>query len=133
MIGSSSLVVGAESGISRLKGYEDLPEWVEAGQQPDPRLRDEERKAEYGEKRDVPAGEMLDNALKQQQQQKQGIGGKANGLGVGSGKEKTLDDWLAEEEESEETDEEGSTEEETSEEESDAESEHGDEKQRLVA
>jgi len=133
LIGSSSLVVGAESGISKLKGYEDLPEWVEDGQEPDQRLRDEERNAEYGEMRDVPAGEKLDNALKQQQQQqKQGVASSTNGVGIGSGKEKTLDDWLAEDEDEEETDEEGSSEEETTEEETDEESEDGNEKQRLV-
>ncbi|KAL9118748.1 MAG: hypothetical protein Q9187_004706 [Circinaria calcarea] len=128
LLGSSSLIVGEEAGLTRLSGYESLPEWVKAGEEPDPKLRDETgTKAVYGEKRNVPAGELLDKALKE----KDGIR-PANGVEP-SIKGKSFEDWLAEgesesgeSEESEESedmsedDEEGESEEEDSEEESDS-------------
>jgi len=103
LLGSASLVIGPEAGSHGLSGYEQLPNWVKDGDEPDSKLRAEiGGKTPYGEKRDVPAGEKLDTALKEKS-----IEAKSNGLE--KGKEKTLDDWLAEEdEESEET--EGSTE-----------------------
>ena len=103
LLGSASLVIGEEAGSRGLAGYEDLPDWVKEGEEPDPKLRDEiGTKAVYGEKREVPASEVLDQALKDK--------GKAVSDGAGKGsKEKTLDDWLAEgEEESEDS--EGSSE-----------------------
>jgi len=121
LLGSASLVIGPEAGSHGLSGYEELPDWVKEGDEPDPQLRAEiGAKTPYGDKRDVPAGEKLDTARKEKE-----IETKPNGLE--KGKEKTLDDWLAEEdEESEESgesteseDEEG--EEETEEEESDVE------------
>ncbi|KAH6676687.1 adaptin N terminal region-domain-containing protein [Halenospora varia] len=123
-LGSASLVVGEDSGLHGLRGYEALPTWVAAGKEPDPSLRDTDpAKAEYGEQRVIPAGERLDSAIKDT---RGGSPSKTNGFGVASapGKEKTLDDWLAEsdaeEESEEETDgeEEGSEEEESGEEES---------------
>ncbi|KAI9880604.1 MAG: AP-3 complex subunit beta [Pleopsidium flavum] len=127
MLGTASLVIGQEGGVTGLNGYEPLPDWVKDGEEPDPGLRDEGgAKAEYGEKRSVPAGEKLDSVLKQQGV----VNGKVNGMGVGA-KEKTLDDWLAEseeddeEDESEESSEEESSEEESEEEESEVEGEHG--------
>ena len=100
LLGSASLVVGEKAGLMGLSGYEGLPDWVKEGEEPDPKLRDETgTKAVYGEKRDVPAGEILDNALKEKEK------AVSNALGIGN-KEKSLDDWLAEgEEESEESEE----------------------------
>ena len=128
LIGSSSLVIGVEAaGADGVMGYEGLPDWVKEGEEPDAKLRDEiPVKDVYGEKNDVPAARVLDKAV-----ERKGVGK----IGVGGAKDKTLDDWLAEEEESEE----GSTEEETesgSEEESSGEEEsecEGDEEvERLV-
>ena len=132
LIGSSSLVIGVEAaGADGVLGYEGLPEWVKEGEEPDAKLRDEgPAKEVYGEKKDVPAARELDKAVEMK-----GLGK----FGVGGAKDKTLDDWLAEEELSEE----GSTEEEmeieseeesTEEEESESESEsEGDEEvDRLV-
>ena len=119
LLGSASLVIGPEAGSHGLSGYEQLPDWVKDGDEPDPKLRAETgAKTPYGEKRDVPAGEKLDTALKEK-----GIETKPNGLE--RGKEKTLDDWLAEEDEDSEESE-GSTEsedEESEEEESEVEGE----------
>jgi AP-3 complex subunit beta len=128
-LGSASLVVGEEGGLHGLRGYEPLPDWVEAGKEPDPALRDIDLvKGEYdgGEKRVATASEMLDNAVKDGKSFQPSVVGKANGTG-GSAKEKTLDDWLAEEEEEEEEDEEEeSDEEESSEEASESEEEESD-------
>ncbi|MCJ1477653.1 AP-3 complex subunit beta [Lambiella insularis] len=135
LLGSASLVVGEEAGPNGLSGYENLPQWVEAGEEPDPRLREEVgTKPQYGEKSDVPAAEKLDTALRDKGAEK-----KFDGMGVEKiTKNLTLDDWLAEEEgdgstESEEDDDEEGEEEETDEEASDDdESEDEQEGQRLV-
>ena len=112
LIGSSSLVIGVEeAGAGGVMGYKDLPEWVKEGEEPDPKLRDEVGGKEvYGETKAVPASRELDRAV-----ESKGLGKSA------AGKEKTLDDWLAEEEEE---DEEGS-EEESSEGETETESGEG--------
>ena len=111
LLGSASLVVGEEIGLHGLPGYESLPDWVKEGQEPNPVLRDEvPTKAEYGEKRNVPAGEKLDIALREK-----GVQEKLNGI-AGSNKEKSLDDWLAEGEKEESADSDESTEDEESEE-----------------
>ncbi|KAK4544455.1 hypothetical protein LTR36_004346 [Oleoguttula mirabilis] len=93
-LGSASLVVGAEAGISGVKGYEPIPDWVLEGREPDAKLRDDgDGKAEYvpaSQRAAVSAGQMLDEALQADP------GYKSNG---GVKKEKTLDDWLDEEEE----------------------------------
>ena len=130
MLGSASLVVGEEGGggLHGLRGYEALPDWVEPGKEPDPKLRDvDAAQGDWDEKRVVTAGEMLDNAAKSAKiGTGHGVGQKINGTGGETAKEKTLDDWLAEsdgedEDEEEETEEEESSEEVTeSEEESDA-------------
>ena len=128
LIGSSSLVIGVEAaGADGVMGYEGLPEWVKEGKEPDAKLRDEAlTKDAYGDRKDVPAARELDKAV-----EKKGLGK----IGAGASKDKTLDDWLAEEEESEE----GSTEEETeseseeeSSEEEESESEGDEEVDRLV-
>ncbi|KAH7370378.1 adaptin N terminal region-domain-containing protein [Rhexocercosporidium sp. MPI-PUGE-AT-0058] len=112
-LGSASLVIGDEGGLHGLRGYEALPDWVKAGEEPDPSLRDGDlTKVEYESNRVIPAGERLDSAIKDSR-----IGtspSATNGIGAtpGGGKEKTLDDWLAEgENEEEETEEEESDEE----------------------
>lgn len=139
-LGSASLVVGEESGVHGLRGYEALPDWVKAGKEPDPSLRDADiGKVDYDEKRIIPASERLDGAVRDTSTASPS---KTNGFGAaGLGKEKKLEDWLAEseEEESEEesSDEEAeeSEEEESSEEASEAEEEESDddnEQDRLV-
>ncbi|KAG4428280.1 hypothetical protein IFR05_016236 [Cadophora sp. M221] len=146
-LGSASLVIGDDGGLHGLRGYEALPDWVKAGEEPDPSLREGDlTKAEYESNRVIPAGERLDSAIKDS---RMGTSpSTTNGIGAasGGGKEKTLDDWLAEgedeEEETEEEDEsdeeddeaEDESEEESSREASDAEEESSDENEhdRLV-
>ncbi|KAH7417927.1 adaptin N terminal region-domain-containing protein [Cadophora sp. MPI-SDFR-AT-0126] len=147
-LGSASLVIGEGGGLHGVRGYEALPDWVKAGEEPDPSLREGDvTKAEYESNRVIPAGERLDSAIKDS---RMGTSPSAtNGFSAaaaGGGKEKTLDDWLAEDEvEEEETEEEESeedddeeaedeSEEQSSEEASDAEEESSDENEhdRLV-
>lgn len=117
LLGSSTLVLEGGGGLHGLSGYEPLPDWVEAGNEPDPKLREQEGgggSSRYETDRTVtPAGEKLDEAVR-------AAPSKSNGEGLGT---KTLDDWLAEgdEEDSGETEEE--TEEETDEEEEESEEE----------
>ncbi|KAI1462153.1 ARM repeat-containing protein [Annulohypoxylon moriforme] len=122
-LGSSALVLAGGGGVHGLRGYEPLPDWVPEGREPDPKLRNTEgSRNEYAdEKRVVPAAQMLGD----------GRGGvnRSNGLSAaaaaapGTGA-KTLDDWLAEDEDEDEEEEEGGEEEEEeSEEEEDEESE----------
>ena len=120
-LGSASLVIGEEGGLHGLCGYEALPNWVEDGSEPDPTLREPDlSKAEWDEKRVQPAGERLDSAVRDSRAAE--TLSTTNGFKGPPGKEKTLDDWLAEgvededEEESEETD--NDAEEESEEEES---------------
>ncbi len=132
-LGSSALVLAGGSGFQGLSGYEPLPEWVEAGHEPDPRLRegDVTLGTSYGEKRVLPAAESLDSAVKSAPSRTNGSGEAAGG--------KTLDDWLAEggdgdeeeEEDSDETEEE-TEEEEEEEEDEDDDDEDTDERDRLV-
>ena len=137
-LGSASLVIGEEGGLHGLRGYEALPEWVEAGKEPNPSLREPDMmKTEYDSSRLVPAGERLDNAAREM---KVGLPSKSNGAGA---KDKTLADWLAEgevEEEEEASEEESGddaedeTEQESSEDASEGEESSDDEKEhdRLV-
>ncbi|KAI9051652.1 hypothetical protein LZ554_004694 [Drepanopeziza brunnea f. sp. 'monogermtubi'] len=119
-LGSASLVVGEAGGLHGLRGYEALPDWVKAGFEPDPLLRETDAsKVEYESNRVVPAGERLDSAVKESRMGTSPAGMNGSG-GVSSsapGKEKTLDDWLAEddieEEESEEEEEEEESEDES--------------------
>ncbi|RAL14047.1 AP-3 complex subunit beta [Aspergillus homomorphus CBS 101889] len=141
LIGSSTLVIGPDAGMLGLKGYENLPDWVEAGQEPDPRLRESEVKPDLTGRTSMTAGERLDQALKEHEQSastsRQSQSGRP-GVGASSSKGKTLDEWLEEpESESEEetdseeevtdseyeTDEEETEEDETDEEEEDTDSE----------
>lgn len=127
LIGSSSLVIGVDAaGADGVMGYEGLPDWVMEGEEPDAKLRDEiPVKDVYGEKNDVPAARVLDKAV-----ERKGVGK----IGVGGAKDRTLDDWLAEEEESEEgsTEETESGSEEESSGEEESESEGDEEVERLV-
>ncbi|EZF30434.1 hypothetical protein H101_05932 [Trichophyton interdigitale H6] len=126
LIGSSTLVIGPDAGMYGLRGYEDLPDWVEAGQEPDPELRDDDsgKSGAYGEKANTTAGERLDKALEEHNV----ASGKGNINGrIGNvPKNMSLDDWLAEEEEEEEEyeeDDEDETEEVTDEEDEEEEEE----------
>ena len=101
LLGSSALVLAGGGAIHGLRGYEPLPDWVQEGQEPDPRLRDQDTiGAEYTPegRRPVPASETLGDTGK----------GKSNGLfGAGAGAaaglgSMTLDEFLAEDEEEEE-------------------------------
>jgi len=125
-LGSASLVVGDTGGLHGLRGYEALPDWVEAGREPDPSLREADTtKTEYDPSRLVPAGERLDSAVRDSSSRLGTSPSSTNGFVGGVAKEKTLDDWLAEgeneEDESDEEESEEETEEESSEEVSDAE------------
>lgn len=113
LIGSSSLVVGTND----IVGYEDLPEWVREGEEPDPKLREEAAgasKATPVGQREAPAAEELDKAIREKGLPMMGTGAK----------DKSLDEWLNEESEEEEgsTEEETETEEETDDEETESES-----------
>lgn len=130
MLGSSALVLAGGGGVHGLRGYEALPDWVEEGREPDPKLRNQGGVAnEYGEeKRAVPASQILGDASGSQGSRSNGLGAAA-AAGTGA---KTLDDWLAEDEEEEEEEEEGAAvegeeAEESEEEESEEESEEGEE------
>jgi AP-3 complex subunit beta len=128
MLGSMTLTVGREmAGHAGLTGYQDLPEWVVEGEEPDARLRDVEggdgvAGLEMGKGR-LTAARMLDEALR-----KEAKGAAAAMVGAGrtgtasaaaaaaAGKEKSLDAWLDEsdgEEEDGETGSESETETET--------------------
>ncbi|KAI3331369.1 ARM repeat-containing protein [Ustulina deusta] len=118
LLGSSALVLAGGGAVHGLRGYEPLPDWVQEGHEPDPKLRAQDTTGtEYAPEghRTVPAVETLRDAGR----------GKNNGLfgaGAGAGASAglgtmTLDEFLAEDEDEEETEEEGSEEEEDGEEE----------------
>jgi AP-3 complex subunit beta len=144
VLGSASLVIGDEGGVGGLRGYDDLPRWVKEGNEPDPALRDEAvstSTSTYESAKSMSAADRLDAAAGtsgtpdsiMSSRTLNGVGPADMGVGASKGKEKTLDDWLAEESGSEEeTDED--EEEETDEEESEyeTESESGEEGDRLV-
>ncbi|PYH44499.1 AP-3 complex subunit beta [Aspergillus saccharolyticus JOP 1030-1] len=134
LIGSSTLVIGPDAGMLGLKGYENLPDWVEAGQEPDPRLRESEVKSDPMGQTSMTAGERLDQALKEHEQNASASKrAQAGRPAASSSKGKSLDEWLEEPEaeteeetdsEEEVTDSEYETdEEETEEEETDEEDE----------
>ncbi|KAI8942742.1 hypothetical protein NX059_000788 [Plenodomus lindquistii] len=141
VLGSASLVVGDEGGVGGLRGYEDLPRWVKEGQEPDPALRDEvvstststyefARTMTAADRLDAAAGGSSSRMTPESIMSPRSLNGMGGDVGVGGGvgkekKEKTLDDWLAEESGSEETDDdEEEDEEETDEEEEEEESEY---------
>ena len=119
LLGSSSLILGSEAGPNGLPGYEDLPEWVKEGEEPDPKLREEIGGGVQGGKEGgglVPAGDVLDRALREKDKTAQE--GSAGKVDKGKGREmKSLDEWFAEPDARDEEDEkEESSEEETDEE-----------------
>lgn len=132
LLGSSTLVLAGGGGLHGLQGYEPLPDWVQPGEEPDPSLRNTEPapSSRYdSEQAAVPAAQQLDEAAKN-------MPSKSNGLGEAVGG-KTLDDWLAEEEQEEsgESEEESEEDESSEEEEDDEEEEESDndgEADRLV-
>lgn len=145
VLGSASLVIGDEGGVGGLRGYDDLPRWVKEGNEPDPALRDEvvsTSTSTYDSSKSMSAADRLDAAAGSSRTPDSimsprglnGVGSADTGVSVSKGKEKTLDDWLAEESGSEEETDDDDEEEETSEEESEyeTESESGEEGDRLV-
>ncbi|KAK3081346.1 hypothetical protein LTS18_007673 [Coniosporium uncinatum] len=132
VLGSASLVVGDEGGVGGVRGYEGVPEWVEDGHEPDGRLREDGSGGGGGvmgggAQKGASASEMLEKAARERGLAPAatstvgsfGGGGKMGGKANGVGKEKTLDDWLAESE----GEGEGESEEDESEEETEEESE----------
>ncbi|KAI0176123.1 ARM repeat-containing protein [Hypoxylon sp. FL1284] len=105
MLGSSALVLAGGGGVHGLRGYAPLPDWVEEGREPDPKLRNQGgTAAEYGdERRAVPASQILGDASGPQGRGSNGLGGVGAAAAAGTGA-KTLDDWLAEDEAEEEDD-----------------------------
>lgn len=95
-LGSASLVVGNAAGVSGLRGYEPIPDWVAEGDEPSAKLRDAYgvKEEPYQPQKTVSAGQMLDDALEADP------GYKANGR-----KAKTLDDWLDDEDDDDEEEE----------------------------
>jgi AP-3 complex subunit beta len=146
VLGSASLVIGDEGGVGGLRGYDDLPRWVKEGNEPDPTLRDEAVSAStsaYDYAKTMSASDRLDAAAGSSRtpdsimspRNLNGVEDHGVGVGGGKGKEKTLDDWLAEESGSEEeTDDDEDDDEEETDEESEYEtgSESGEEGDRLV-
>ena len=129
VLGSASLVLGM-----RGAGYEEPPEWVREGDEPDGRMRGEVVEDGSGVGGKVAASKVLEERVREQ-------GLSARVEGTGNGKGKTLNDWLDEEEEDgdgesgteEESSEEGSMEEDSeSEEEEDEEEEDSGESKGLV-
>ena len=111
LLGTASLVVGEVGGLHGLKGYDPLPDWVEAGSEPDPALRDAgDGSKEYEEKRVQTAGEKLDSLGRTGESPSKTTNGFGVGAGAGS-KKQTLDDWLAEEEQQQSNDKESEDEE----------------------
>jgi len=124
-LGSASLTIGDVAG-SGLRGYEDLPAWVQDGKEPDPKLRDEigSTTVPYrgSEKTVRSAADRLDAATV--------VNSHANGLSRAGGVAgKSLDDWLGESEDESEEEEEEETEEEEIEEETEEEEEEESEEQ----
>lgn len=116
-LGSASLVTGQ----GPFRGYEAIPDWVDEGQEPDPKLRAEvaDGRQGYEPSKTVSAAQKLDEAL--QAEKASGQGGR---------RDKTLDDWLDEGERKAEDETEDDSEEETedeSEEESGSEEEESSE------
>lgn len=120
IVGTSTLVVGPGCGPLGLAGYEPLPDWVPAGQEPDRSLREDGVAIESATNRDpsaLTAGQRLDKALQEHETSASATGvarnvraGAAAGSSMGN---KSLNDWLDEEEEEASEEESGSTEYET--------------------
>jgi AP-3 complex subunit beta len=123
LIGSATLVVGSEAGYHGLRGYNNLPDWVVAGQEPDPSLRVDDTKPNASSNQTSTAGDRLDKALREHQSTAVSSRVRNAAMGVDPTGKKTLDQWLQEEEEETETESETESEEESGEEETDSEDE----------
>ena len=121
LLGTTSLVLGKDSGMNGLPGYEPLPDWVKVGDEPDSQLRNEMvGKSTQSTGGSAPASERLDLALREK-----GIETITSGVAT---KDKSLDDWLAEEDDHKSGQESSGTESESGEEYgTDDEDEEGDE------
>ena len=82
LMGSSGLIIGSKDTL----GYEDLPDWVKEGDEPDPKLRQEPLVESQGTMKTANAAAELDRAVKE----------KGLTETVVPGKGKSLDDWLNE-------------------------------------
>ncbi|KAL4889477.1 ARM repeat-containing protein [Aspergillus ambiguus] len=104
LIGSSTLIVGPDAGLHGLRGYEKLPDWVELGHEPDPKLRENDVKPEFVDRSSMTAGERLDRALRDHEQNAASVNQQQNGRAKAqaASKNKTLDEWLEDESETEE-------------------------------
>jgi len=135
-LGSASLVIGSggEDGMAGVgsegfNGYESVPEWVQLGQEPDKRLREEE----VGGGVYVPAAQRaLMVSASERLDALGGVDDHDHGIGIAigmgakkAGKEKTLDDWLAEDEKGVADDNDSEEEDEETEESSDEEQDEG--------
>lgn len=132
MLGSCSLVIGgAAAGDGVVKGYENLPDWVREGEEPDRTLRDNSDEiaaattitARGLRGNIVPAVDRLGGAGTPSA----GTAGTAKGAVGGKEKEKTFEDWLAEEESSSEESSQGDDDEDESEDDESEEEEEGEE------
>ncbi|KHJ33576.1 putative ap-3 adaptor complex subunit beta [Erysiphe necator] len=93
MLGSASLVVSADCGLHGIQGYEQLPDWVAPGMEPDPSLRQVElSKVDYNLNQSISSREKVEVSIHNKQLKSP----RENSLN--SSKYKTLDSWLAEEE-----------------------------------
>ncbi|KPI35092.1 AP-3 complex subunit beta-2 [Cyphellophora attinorum] len=130
LIGSTSLLFGRDEIVLHgLPGYEDLPPWVETGNEPDPELRENDvgLGGAGDQKAAATASSRLEEAIREQGlAQSAAVGPSKPGSALkNKDKAQTLDDWLAESEDEESS---GSGEEETGSEEDDGgEDESGDE------
>jgi len=119
LLGSSTLVLAGGDAIHGLRGYESLPDWVQEGHEPDPKLRGQDTAAaanEYG--RAVPAAQVLRDTGSGSSNDLYGAGiGAGAGAATGGLGNMTLDEFLAEDEEEEQGEEDEEDEEEDEEEE----------------
>jgi AP-3 complex subunit beta len=97
-LGSASLVVGNQTGATGLRGYEELPPWVEEGREPDAKLRDEGAGAGGREVYTTESSKVLSAGQKLDEVLEADLGNKGSGVPK---KAKDLDAWLDEEESSE--------------------------------
>ncbi|RKF64056.1 AP-3 complex subunit beta-2 [Erysiphe neolycopersici] len=118
VLGTASLVISADGDLHGIQGYEQLPDWVSPGMEPDLSLRQEELpKADYNSNRSISSRDKIENPKKNIQ---------LNSLGRNvfyTAKDKTLDCWLAEEEDEDKSSEEDESDETEDEYESDSEEE----------
>jgi vesicle coat complex subunit len=126
LIGTATLVIGPEAGYHGLRGYTNIPKWVELGQEPSPSLRTDDVKPESATlQASMTAGERLDRALREHQTTAPPR--RHNGAPNAGLAKKSLDQWLDEEEEETESETESEGETDSDEYETDSEEEDSDE------